>query len=228
MKYIIILILLGFTISGFTQNKAKSKDVRPYISGKYKTVMIGMTREEVLDNLKKDVDLEVDVETDYGDFDEEQRYLVKAKRLPFIEKIYYQFTKMKVKTIKDDHDKNEKWILYAIIIHFNPKYNNFNSLYERILSKYGEPDARTSIYALWKPSNRQLYPTKDGREIQIKLILNHPGTIKIIDETTYQRKYGEKKEVFEEAVKTYQREVNERLIEDFIPSETDEKKDAPK
>ncbi len=243
MKYILFLCLFGLTLYGFSQvtppedasedeSSAETSSVTDEekrekigIEGKYRKVVLGMSREEVINVLKKDSYLEIDETTDYGDFDEEQKYLVKAKRKPFIDHIYYQFIKKSTAppTEGEAATANEKqqWVLYAIIIKFNTKYNNYVSLYEKILSKYGEADVRTAKYALWKSAGRELSVTANGKK-PVKLILNSPSTIKIIDALTYQQKFVEEKQTSEEAVKDYQRKLNEELLSDFVPSEKDD------
>ncbi len=229
MKYLILAFTLLVFVPGYSQ-KPDVDDKKPEklgISGQYKKVKLGMNRGEVLKILQGDVDLELDVETDYGDFDKEQKYVVKAKRHPFIDYIYYQFiskndlkdkteTHKEVRIDADTGKSDEDWILYAIIIKFNVKYNNYVSLYNKILSKYGEADERTSKYAIWKPEGRKA-PKGSDNNIKVKLILNHPSTIKIIDDVKYQIKHVKDKKTPQEEVKNYQRELNEKLLKDFEP-----------
>lgn len=229
-KWLWLLIFL--TIPGFSQedtNNPQADKSKKGISGEYKKVALGMQREEVLKTLQNDPDLEIDMDSDFGDFDEEQKYIVKAKRVPFINYIYYQFTKdiSGANGVGQNADKDapKEWILYAIIIKFNPKYNNYVTLYDKILSKYGEADERTAKYAVWSPSDRELFKAKDGREIKVRLILNHPSTIKIIDDTVYQAKDVNRQRSPDEAVKNYQRQLNDRLLEDFLPQSNEEKQD---
>lgn len=240
-----LLFLLFLAVSAFSQQQ---ENINPQdkskkgISGEYKKVSLGMVREDVLQVLQNDPDLEMDMDSDFGDFDEEQKYILKAKRIPFINYIYYQFTKgipgetnnqgNNQNPSPDSNDnsgqsdnqevKDKQWILYAIIIKFNPKYNNFVTLYDKILSKYGEADERTAKYAVWSPSDRELFKTTSGRDIKVRLILNAPSTIKIIDDTIYQVKDVNKQRSPDEAVKKYQRELNDRLLEDFLPSSSSE------
>ncbi len=245
MKWISIIILFLISITAFGQDKPEvNKKDQPKIGieGQYRKIKLGMNRKQVQEVLSSDPDLEVDVETDYGDFDKQQKFLLKAKRKPFIHHIYYQFyhdekqdtkksdkSENKTDTKKKDSD-DKSWKLYAIIIQFNNKYNDYPTLYERILSKYGEADIRTSRYAMWKASGRSTYKTSDGRNIGVLLILNHPSTIKIIDYSKYQAMVDKQRKSPQEAVKNYQREVNERLLEDFTPQspkgdkKTDDKK----
>ncbi len=227
MKYLILAFILLFLVPGYSQIpdfEGGKKPEKLGIAGQYKNVKLGMNRGEVLKILQGDVDLELDVETDYGDFDKEQKYVVKAKRHPFIDYIYYQFinkndlkeTHKEVRIDPDVGKSDEDWILYAIIIKFNVKYNNYVSLYNKILSKYGEADERTSKYAIWKPEGRKASKGSD-KNIKVKLILNHPSTIKIIDDVKYQIKHVKDKKTPQEEVKNYQKELNEKLLKDFEP-----------
>jgi hypothetical protein len=198
-------------------NKKLNEEKKVAIEGKYRKVTLGMTRKEVLDILRSDSYLEIDESTDYGDFDEEQNYLLKVKRPPFIEHIYYQFTQADIglhDRAKPGIKKNDLWILYAIIIKFSLKHNSYYSLYNKILSKYGEADLRTSKFSVWNTKGRSLFKAKSG-EIPVRLILNYPTTIKIIDEKTYLRIFIGRKKNSQDGIRSYQQELNDKLLDDF-------------
>ncbi len=218
---LITIILISnyflFIPLGTSADKELLEEKKIAIEGKYRNVILGMNRKEVLDIIKSDSHIEVDDYTDYGEFDEEQNYLIKAKRPPFIEHIYYQFTKKKL-TLHDKAKPNIKddWVLYAIIIKFSLRYNSYFSLYNRILSKYGEADIRTSKFSIWNTKNRELFKAKKEIGMPVRLILNNPTTIKIIDEKTYLEKtMGRKRD--KQDLRSYQQELNDKLLDDFSP-----------
>ncbi|MDH5680023.1 MAG: hypothetical protein OEZ36_00430 [Spirochaetota bacterium] len=218
MKHILIVFITILSLSAYSQPKPpvnKNDKLKLSIAGKYKSITLGMTREEVLDSLKKDVDLEMDVRTDYGEFDEEQKYIVKARRLPFIRQIFYQFYEEKPAKTNGGNNNKSTWKLYAIIIHFNLKHNSYNTLYNRILSKYGEADIRTARFSVWSPKGREKY--QGG--MPVRLILNKPATIKIIDDKIFRQKQLERYRLSNKSVTSYQRELNDRLLSDFAPDE---------
>ena len=88
---------------------ATSGQARRLSSG-YRGVMLGMDLSKAREVLKKDRLLEIDVRSDFGDLDEEPYHVLKARNVPYIKSIYYQF----------GTTRSVKRKLFAIIIHFNP------------------------------------------------------------------------------------------------------------
>ena len=187
----------------------KEEEVKK-ISGRYKTVELGMRRNEVMKALKEDLDLEVDAETDYGYFDEEQKYVIKAKRPPLIDSIFYQFSK-----VKGTEEGVEWWELYAIIIRFNEKHNSYISIYRELRSRYGEADERTSKYAIWRGKDRGLWKGYGGKELEVDLILNGDGVVKVMDGRKY-RELTEFRGIRKKySLREYYEGLNKRLFEGF-------------
>ncbi len=152
------------------QNKPKKQETGPKLSRGYRGVTLAMKINKVREILKKDRLLEIDIKTDFGDLDEEPYHILKARNVPYIKSVYYQFGT--TKSIKQQ--------LFAIIIHFNDKYNDFYSLFKKMRKKYGEPSLFNPNMATWQNKTT-------------KIILNSPATIKYIDINLYrtmQREYA--------------------------------------
>jgi hypothetical protein len=135
----------------------------------YRGVELGMHIDKVREVLKKDRLLEIDIRTDFGDMDEEPYHMIRARNVPYINSIYYQF----------GTTESVKKQLFAIIIHFNKEYNDFHYLMNKMKKKYGEPSLLTPTTANWENN-------------KTKIILNSPSTVKYIDIELYrtmQREY---------------------------------------
>ncbi len=141
-KYKIILLTLLLTLVAyqlsFGQPTPTNTNTTKTITGEFRKVSLGMNREEVLDALLKDGLLEIDEYSEFGDFDEENKFVLKAKSLPQIDNIYYQFYK-----------ENDTFILYTITIHFNPKYFSYFELYKSLYEKYGKADKKIPNKSQW-------------------------------------------------------------------------------
>ncbi len=151
------------------QNTAK-KQQGPALTRGYRGIKLGMKLDNVRKILKKDRLLEIDIRTDFGDLDEEPYHILKARNVPYITSVYYQFGT--TKSIKQQ--------LFAIIIHFNKEYNDFFRLFEKMKKKYGKPNMFTPNMATWHNKTT-------------KIILNSPATVKYIDIQLYrtmQREYS--------------------------------------
>ena len=211
----VIVFVVGMGVVGMgVEKEIKEEEIKEgeikeelvkKISGRYKTVELGMRRSEVMEALREDMDLEVDTETDYGYFDEEQKYVIKAKRPPLIDSIFYQFSKV----------KGNGWELYAIIIRFNEQHNSYISVYRELWSRYGEADERTSQYAIWSGAKRGLSKGYGGKELEVDLILNRDAMVKVMDGKRY-RELAELRSLRKEySLREYYEGLNRRLFEGF-------------
>lgn len=148
------------TPNGNTQNR---------LSTGYRGVLLGMSLKKVREILKKDRLLEIDIRTDFGDLDEEPYHVLRARNVPYIKSVYYQF----------GTTQSVKRKLFAIIIHFNKRYNSFHMLYNKMKKKYGEAKLLTPRMAIWENT-------------KVKIMINSPSTVKFIDLKLYklmQREY---------------------------------------
>jgi hypothetical protein len=180
---LLTLILLMFATRTLGQQNAGGRtnpNVRPSanaagspasarrLSDGYRGVILGMDLSKAREILKKDRLLEIDVRSDFGDLDEEPYHVLKARNVPYIKSIYYQF----------GTTASVKRKLFAIIIHFNHRYNDFYRLLNKMKKKYGEPDLHTPTSASWYNS-------------KIKIILNSPSTVKYIEIELYRKMQSE-------------------------------------
>jgi hypothetical protein len=211
------ILLLFFITANFDQIFAKDnvenvkKNVstanKLSISDEYLGIKLGTERNKVLALVDKHPLLDKDEETYYGDFDAEQKYIIKVKKPPIIDNIYLQFIPKDGVNYTDFSklEKDENWVLYMIIIHFNPKYNSYNNLCEKITFKYGTPNKRTPYKATWKQ-----------RENNVKLVIENPSTIKIINVNNFlsaSRKYKTYKAITN---KDYKKDIyNSKFLKDF-------------
>ena len=232
----ILLSALSLTLTAYTQLSSK-KALKPLIG--YKKVTLGMPREQVQKILQQDLDLEIDTETDYGYFDEEQKYLLKAKRPPILDSVFYQFynarkgnpTQTQTQTQTQGKEKGTQkkstignnpppqqnknvWILYAILLNFNQKYNNYQSLHQRFLTKYGKAKQRTPQQTTWVWENALNHQKKN---LQVALILTLDARVKIVDQTHIEQKKALKKAFSGEktSLQRYYEQLNDRLFEGF-------------
>lgn len=136
----------------------------------YRGVELSMQMDKVSEILRRDRLLEVDIRTDFGDLDEEPYHVIKARNVPYITSVYYQF----------GTTQSVKKQLFAIVIHFNSRYNDFHSILNKMKKKYRDPELLTPNTAVWS----------DGKT---KIIVNAPSTVKYIDINLYrimQREYA--------------------------------------
>jgi len=92
----------------------------------YRGVSLGMNIDQVREVIKKDRLLEIDIRTDFDDLDEEPYHVLRARNIPYIDSVYYQF----------GTTESVKRKLFAIIIHFNKNYNDFMKLYFKMKNRY--------------------------------------------------------------------------------------------
>ena len=177
------------------------------ISEQYMEIKIGILRNEVLNIIGKHPLLEKDEETYYGDFDAEQKYIIRAKKSPIIDHLYLQFLpKDNINYLNTQEMlKDDNWKLYMIIIHFNPKYNNFNSLCEKLTFKYGKPDLRTSYKATWNAGKNK-----------IQIVIDYPSTIKIYNTDDFELASKKFKHYNILTQKDYKKDIyNLKFLKDF-------------
>lgn len=194
----------------------------------YKTVQLRMTREEVSQKITQDPHLELDSQSTFGLLDQEQPYILKAQRLPWIRKIYYQFLRkgeIKEETTEETLDETETnptketnqpeetWVLYEILVHFDPKQFNYFSLYQSLSSRYGEATRRTPIYSTWQGESEQ------GISVEIRLL--SPSSIQILDTELYGLRKRNLKQTqnqqLKKPLKDYEQQIKEILLGDFSP-----------
>lgn len=125
----------------------------------YRGVELLESYETVMSKLKSDTLLLVDPDSDFGDMDEENPELIKAKIPPYIRHAYYQFYENK---------------LFVISLFFDKKYFSYTSMYQNLKQKYGKPIYYDSKNTIWENQNTWL-------------ILDNLPSLKYIDREVFQK-----------------------------------------
>lgn len=125
---------------------------------KFGNISLGMDRQEVLENM--DAFFEVDYSSSFGDLDRHNKHVLKARSVPEIPHIYYQFYNTALnETNYFSQDpqlyQNQNYILYEILVNFDPEYLNFHRVYYSLVQKYGPADIMRPLYAEWEPVEEQ-------------------------------------------------------------------------
>ncbi len=183
---------------------ATDVDSKQNILDEYLGIKLGETRDVVLEKVEKHLILNIDKKTYFGDFDAEQKYIIKARKVPVLHSVYLQFIPSADYLSKEiEDDKN--WKLYMIIIDFNTKYNDFNKICSMLTYKYGEPDLRNPDKAIWKP-----------RGNDTKLVLNKPCKLKIYNVKDFEIASKKYKNYSTLSEKTHIKDVlNPKILKDF-------------
>lgn len=110
-----------------------------------------------LKKLKDNTLVFVDPNSDFGDFDEENPELIKAKVIPYLPHIYFQFHSGK---------------LFAISLFWDKKRMSYLELYEQLKKRYGKPQSFTASNARWEDADTLI-------------ILDNLPSTKYIDKKTF-------------------------------------------
>lgn len=182
-----MLFILFFTLSIFFQPAYSQIETKPIPGISYLGIQLGMTRDQIIENgnftSEAAKQLEIDELSSLEGVDD---YLIEAKAIPFIKKLYLQF-------VKDPTD-SDNLKLYTILIHFNEEYIGYYELLD-LLSKgleienpefdsssssgdsnkrmikflaYGTPTIVESERAIWD---------SDSEENKVKIILSRSNEI---------------------------------------------------
>lgn len=129
----------------------------PQLQRKFRDVTLLEDFDVVMQKLKQDPLIMVSRDSDFGDFDEEEKNLIKGKIPPYLRHIYYQFFRKK---------------LFVISLFWSPKHFSHLELYRKLQKKYGKPLVFTSHTIVWEDENT-------------KIILDSLPSIKYIDKKTF-------------------------------------------
>lgn len=146
-------IIISFILTtAFAQNPAASRLARSF-----RKIVLLEHFDSVMQKLKKDPLIMVDPSSDFGEFDEEDRNLIKAKLPPYLPNIYYQFYQKK---------------LYVLSLFWNPKKISYLQLYRKLKKKYKKPIVFNSKQIIWEDKNTII-------------VLDNLPSIKYIDKKTF-------------------------------------------
>jgi len=137
-KYLVIILFITILSIPFT---VYSEDI-----SEYRTFKFDESFKIIKDRLNSDLcPLEFDQTTYFGDMDYPKNHYLKAKKMPFLPIIYFQFKSGDVKKISDDDKK-----LMEVIIQFNKQYFTFENLYKLLVDAYGDSEDYKPRLATWK------------------------------------------------------------------------------
>lgn len=129
-----LLALLAFLpLKNFSQEGASQ--TTPPSERTFRTVSLLEPYAGVMEKLKADTLILVDPDSDFGDFDEENPELIKAKIPFYLNHLYYQFFEGK---------------LFVIALFFNPQKFSYLEVYRDMKAKYGKPRLYDAENAVWE------------------------------------------------------------------------------
>ena len=162
MRNLILIIFILINGSIFSQKSDsanfQSKESQT-MKREFRNVALLENYENVINKLKSDNVILVDPDSDFGDFDEENPTLIKAKIPQYVDHIYYQFFKNK---------------LFAISLFWNKERYDYLNIYKKLKLKYGKPKVFNSVNSIWE----------DEKTI---IILDNLPSIKYIDKESFKQ-----------------------------------------
>lgn len=239
--YIILCFFLSVIVFSLEKDSISNKDKEKFSFPGYRKVRLKMNWEKVLEILKKDNLLKIDLNSQYGELDEFFP-VIKVKAKPFIRLIYYQFTNLNnpMNILNIQVQDLKKWLLYAITIHFDTRYEDYISLYRLMYEKYGqaeihqrnyikwvfdmkndklkEPDIKSNINKDNKEKENVSNKSNEGKEENKKfsIVLTRPAIVQIIDDNVLNVKRNENQIRRFNILKTYENKIYKNLLKDFL------------
>lgn len=125
----------------------------------YRSIKLGMSVEETKKALKADSLFGYRGERDVSLLPGENRMLIETSSDGYLERCWFQFYEDK---------------LYTIILNFNPEKMDFYSIFNRLLSKYGEPENLSPEIVRWQDE-------------RVLLSLERPISVKYIDREVFDK-----------------------------------------